>query len=51
MKNKNINRTWMLAVLIIALASCAKKLDLFPANDLTEAQVYSTAAGYCLSGL
>lgn len=36
----------MLAVILAALASCAKNLDLFPANDLTEAQVYSNAAGY-----
>ncbi|HWB24111.1 MAG TPA: RagB/SusD family nutrient uptake outer membrane protein [Chitinophagaceae bacterium] len=27
-------------------ASCAKKLNLFPQNDLTSQQVYSTAAGY-----
>ena len=46
MKNKIISRTLMLAVIISALASCAKKLDLFPANDLTEAQVYANAAGY-----
>ncbi len=29
-----------------ALASCAKKLDLLPVNDLTPATTYNTAAGY-----
>jgi hypothetical protein len=30
----------------IALASCTKKLDLFPTNDLTPQDVYSTSTGY-----
>ena len=35
------------AVLVVgALASCSKKLDLLPTNDVTAAQVYSTSAGY-----
>ena len=29
-----------------SLASCSKKLDLLPTNDVTAAQVYSTSAGY-----
>jgi len=29
-----------------SLASCTKKLDLLPTNDITAAQVYSTSAGY-----
>ena len=29
-----------------SLASCSKKLDLLPTNDITAAQVYSTSAGY-----
>lgn len=31
---------------LLMLASCAKKLDLFPQNDLTPEKTYSTAAGY-----
>ena len=30
----------------ILVSSCAKKLDLYPQNDLTPATTYSTAAGY-----
>jgi hypothetical protein len=30
----------------VVLASCAKKLDVFPTNDLTPATTYSSAAGY-----
>ena len=31
---------------MFVLASCAKKLDLFPQNDLTPEKTFSTAAGY-----
>ena len=31
---------------VITVSSCAKKLDLFPQNDLTPEKAYSTAAGY-----
>ncbi|MCW3111949.1 MAG: RagB/SusD family nutrient uptake outer membrane protein [Segetibacter sp.] len=37
----------MIACVVASVAtSCAKKLDLFPQNDLTSATTYSTAAGY-----
>ena len=32
--------------LVSCFASCTKKLDLLPTNDVTAAQVYSTPAGY-----
>ncbi len=45
MKLNNIKL--ILAVGVITLiTSCAKKLDLFPVNDLTPDKTYSTAAGY-----
>ena len=31
---------------LVSLASCSKKLDLVPTNDITAAEVYSTPAGY-----
>jgi len=33
-------------VAVLALSSCAKKLDLFPQNDLTPETTYATAEGY-----
>lgn len=33
-------------VVVVAISSCAKQLDLLPTNDLTPDKVYSTAAGY-----
>jgi hypothetical protein len=33
-------------VAVVTVASCAKKLDLYPQNDLTSETTYSTAAGY-----
>ncbi len=45
MKNKFIKYSLLLFV-IAAVSSCAKKLDLFPQNDLTPEKAYSTAAGY-----
>jgi starch-binding outer membrane protein, SusD/RagB family len=44
---KNIFKL-LLAVGIVTtiVSSCAKKLDLFPTNDLTAQNVYSTATGY-----
>ncbi len=46
MKNRIIIHllTGFLAVLVFA--SCAKKLDLYPPNDLTPANTYASAAGY-----
>ncbi len=46
MKNKFVNKIMLAAVIAIAISSCAKKLDLFPVNDLTPEKVYATAAGY-----
>jgi len=46
MKNISIKKTLVLVTLTAVLASCAKNLDLFPANDLTQNQVYANAAGY-----
>jgi starch-binding outer membrane protein, SusD/RagB family len=46
MKNKMINKIIAAAVIGITLTSCAKKLDLFPQNDLTPEKTYATAAGY-----
>src|SRR6185369_13951328 len=46
MKNKLIKYLAGLLVLSVIVTSCAKKLDLFPTNDLTPVKAYSTAAGY-----
>jgi hypothetical protein len=46
MKSKFIKNISPVLVLAIVLASCAKKLDLFPKNDLTPETTYSSAAGY-----
>ncbi len=46
MKNKMIFKIFLAAVMVFAISSCAKKLDLFPQNDLTPEKAYSTAAGY-----
>ncbi len=46
MKNRKIKNTIITAVAALCLASCAKKLDLFPQNDLTPEKTYATAAGY-----
>ncbi|NNV56187.1 RagB/SusD family nutrient uptake outer membrane protein [Limnovirga soli] len=44
---KNIIRNIFIAgVAVVTVSSCAKKLDLFPQNDLTPATAYSTADGY-----
>jgi len=45
MKNISIKNILLLG-LVVLLSSCSKKLDLFPQNDLTSEDVYSTAAGY-----
>ncbi|HNA01891.1 MAG TPA: RagB/SusD family nutrient uptake outer membrane protein, partial [Ferruginibacter sp.] len=33
-------------VAAVLTSSCAKKLDLYPVNDLTPEKTYATAAGY-----
>jgi hypothetical protein len=46
MKNKLFYKLSIVSVLAITMASCAKKLDLFPKNELTSATAYSSLAGY-----
>lgn len=46
MKSISLKNSIIACVLAFAAASCAKKLDLYPQNDLTVATAYSTAAGY-----
>jgi hypothetical protein len=46
MKNIISKLTVALSAAVVVLASCAKKLDLFPVNDLTPEKTYSTPAGY-----
>lgn len=43
---KIINNLLIVAAVAVGVASCSKKLDLFPQNDLTPEKTYSTAAGY-----
>jgi len=43
---KIINKILLTVVVVIAITSCAKKLDLFPKNDLTPEKAYANAAGY-----
>lgn len=46
MKMNIINKVTVACVAVLTIASCSKKLDLFPKNDLTPEKTYSTAAGY-----
>ena len=46
MKNKIINKILLAGVIAVAISSCAKKLDLFPQNDLTPEKAYANATGY-----
>jgi hypothetical protein len=46
MKNKFIKNLILVLVVAVAASSCAKKLDLFPQNDLTPEKTYSTVTGY-----
>ncbi|MFN8244072.1 MAG: RagB/SusD family nutrient uptake outer membrane protein [Ferruginibacter sp.] len=46
MTNKIIIKSVFAAAATLVLASCAKKLDLNPVNDLTPDKVYSSPAGY-----
>jgi len=44
---KHISIKHIVAVVaVVTVTSCAKKLDLYPQNDLTSQTTYSTAAGY-----
>ena len=46
MKNKLIKYLSSALIVAIVTSSCAKKLDLFPTNDLTPEKTFSSAAGY-----
>ena len=46
MKSSFIKNLMIAGVAVTMVTSCAKKLDLFPQNELTSATTYSTAAGY-----
>jgi starch-binding outer membrane protein, SusD/RagB family len=46
MKNKFLNPLAIIAIVSIVISSCAKKLDLVKENDVTSANVYTSAAGY-----
>ena len=46
MKSKIINKKLLAGVIAVAISSCAKKLDLFPKNDLTPEKAYANATGY-----
>ena len=45
MKN-SIKKLTVACIAALTVASCAKKLDLFPQNDLTPEKTYATATGY-----
>lgn len=45
MKN-SIKKLTVACIAALTVASCAKKLDLFPQNDLTPEKAYATATGY-----
>lgn len=46
MKNLKIKTSIVACVAALVVTSCAKKLDLYPQNDLTPATTYSSAEGY-----
>ena len=46
MKNKAIKYLISAVIVTFVASSCAKKLDLYPTNDLTPEKTFSTAAGY-----
>jgi hypothetical protein len=46
MTNKIVSRFLLVALSAFILQSCAKKLDLFPQNDLTPDKAYADAAAY-----
>lgn len=46
MRSKTMNKLVLAVAVLVVMASCSKKLDLFPQNDLTPNKTYSTAAGY-----
>lgn len=46
MKTNLLSKLMIACVAVIVTASCAKKLDLYPVNDLTPEKVYATPEGY-----
>lgn len=46
MKQNIFKRITVACVAVLTVTSCAKKLDLFPQNDLTPEKTYATATGY-----
>jgi starch-binding outer membrane protein, SusD/RagB family len=46
MISKIIKKIILAFAVVVIVISCAKKLDLYPTNDLTPDKVYATAAGY-----
>lgn len=46
MRNKLMYKLVLAVVAMVIITSCAKKLDLFPQNDLTPEKTYSTTDGY-----
>src|SRR5215831_5026870 len=46
MKTINIKNIILAAVIVLTVTSCAKKLDLYPQNDLTPSTTYATPDGY-----
>ncbi len=46
MIRNTIKNLLLICAAALTVASCAKKLDLYPQNDLTVATTYATAAGY-----
>ena len=46
MKYSSVKKLIFACTVFAVASSCAKKLDIYPTNDLTPATTYSTAAGY-----
>jgi hypothetical protein len=46
MKLSTVNKLIIGCTIVVAAASCSKKLDIYPTNDLTPTTTYSNAAGY-----
>jgi starch-binding outer membrane protein, SusD/RagB family len=42
----NYKSVMAISITLVLVASCTKKLDLFPTNDLTPQSVYTTSTGY-----
>jgi len=46
MKSRTIIKVIFVCVALFGATSCAKNLDLFPQNDLTNNKTYATVDGY-----